>query len=123
MAISVDFVAERWPDETFPFRNELVQAVIEEATDELRDKVPNLDAMIASGRLQSDRIDRFVRKAVIGALRNIDGYKTESEGDYSYGKFGDGFVWYRQSDIDSLLGRSQSSRVGTIRASLPCGSR
>ena len=86
-----------------------------DALTEVHEYIPNLDALVASGQIAIDSVEKLVAKAVIGALRNVDGLKAMSDGDVSLSRFGDGFVWIRQSDIDRLLRRGQSRRFGTAR--------
>lgn len=81
-----------------------LEKLIKDALTELREYIPNLDVLVESQAISQDSIDKIVSKAVIGAIRNPDGYKSESDGDVSFTRYGDGFVWFRQSDIDRLLG-------------------
>lgn len=118
MAVDLKYIKDRWPTEPFPYRDSLVQSTITDAMTELREEIPNLDALLATGAVSLESVDKVVGKAVIGALRNIDGFKSESEGDYSYSRYGDGFVWYRKSDIDRLVRRT--SAVRSIPVGLPC---
>ena len=106
--VALNDIRDRWPGE-FPFDDAYVFTQISDAEAELREHIPDLDSLVASGQIAEASVTKLVAKAVIGALRNPEGLKTESEGDYSYSRSGDGFVWFRQSDIDRLLGRHRAS--------------
>lgn len=92
-----------------------LQKWIDDATTQVYEYIPNLDALIAAGRVQSASVERLVANSVMGAVRNLDGFKTMSDGDVSFTRFGDGFVWIRQSDIDRLLRRGRTRKFGTAR--------
>lgn len=117
--VTVEDVKARWLGSASLPDDAVIKAWIADAEAELREHIPNLDALVESGRIARESVVKIVCKAVIGALRNADGFRSESEGDYSYSRFGDGFVWYRQSDIDRLIPRS--TMPGVIRSALPCG--
>ncbi|WP_134324710.1 hypothetical protein [Cumulibacter soli] len=108
ITVPVDEIKDRWPG-PFPFDDVYVYKQIEDALTELREHIPDLDALVDSGQIGEESVTKLVAKAVIGALRNSEGFKTESEGDYSYSRFGDGFVWFRDSDIERLLPRKPSA--------------
>ncbi|MCU1675340.1 MAG: putative 14 [Frankiales bacterium] len=50
----------------------------------MRSAAPTLDARIASGTLSADVAEMVAVRMVLRFLRNPEGFKTESDGDYSY---------------------------------------
>lgn len=62
-----------------------------------------------------------IENAVMRVLRNPDGLRSESEGDYSYTANpldASGNIWFPAEDLD-LIAPRRSSSVGTIRLGLP----
>lgn len=64
-------------------------------------------------------VKNILENAVLGVLRNPEGIRTESEGDYSvgYGLDSSGNVRFPDSDLDLLA--PPAVTVGTIRLGLP----
>lgn len=116
--VGYDEIVNRYPGD-IPYSQVYVETQIADAITELYERIPDLDARVADGRIRQASIVKIVAKAVIGALRNAEGYRQESDGDYSYSRFGDGFVWFSQADIDRLRGVTYTPK--TIRVGLPCG--
>lgn len=64
--------------------DEKIQTWIDAAERTLRSKVPSLDARLAAGRITVDDVNLVVCNMLLRVLRNPSGYRTETEGDYSY---------------------------------------
>ncbi len=66
-------------------------------------------------------IKDVLENAVLRVLRNPEGLKSESEGDYSYTANpldASGNVWFPADDLD-LLAPADGAKVGTILTTLP----
>lgn len=109
----VSEIRDRWPGE-LPYDDAYLHTQVKDALTELREHIPGLDGLVAAGTISQDSIDKIVSKAVIAVLRNPEGLRTESEGNYSLGRYGDGFVWFRQADIDRLLPRRARASWGWV---------
>ncbi|MER7174202.1 Gp19/Gp15/Gp42 family protein [Streptomyces mesophilus] len=61
-----------------------IQALITQAETYLYARVPDLDRRIASGQVTQATVDFIEASMVARVARNPDGYRAETEGDYSY---------------------------------------
>ena len=101
VTVGLEEIKDRWNGQV-PFEDAFLSTQIQDAVTELREHIPDLDSLVESGQISQESVNKIVAKAVIGVLRNPEGFKTETDQGYSYGRYGDGFVWFRQSDIDRL---------------------
>lgn len=84
----------------------------------LRRRGVSLDDLVADPGILPEVKD-VLENAVLRVLRNPDGARSESEGDYSVTHNpldAAGSIWFPAADIDRLA--PQTSRVGTIRLGL-----
>lgn len=85
----------------------------------LRKRGVNL-AELASDPARLPDVKDILENAVLRVLRNPEGARTESEGDYSIGYNpldAAGNVWFPKEDLDDLAPAKAS--VGTIRLGVP----
>ncbi|SDJ74558.1 Gp19/Gp15/Gp42 family protein [Streptomyces indicus] len=61
-----------------------IQALITQAETYLYARVPDLDRRIACGQVTQATVDFIEASMVARVARNPDGYRAETEGDYSY---------------------------------------
>ena len=63
-----------------------------------------------------------VENAVMRVLRNVEGIRSESEGDYSVTMNpldASGNIWFPVEDLDLIAPLRRASRAGTIQLNLP----
>nr|WSZ97270.1 phage Gp19/Gp15/Gp42 family protein [Streptomyces sp. NBC_00857] len=61
-----------------------IQALITQAETYLYGRVPDLDTRLARGQVTQATVDFIEASMVARVARNPDGYRAETEGDYSY---------------------------------------
>ncbi|AIG78461.1 Hypothetical protein AJAP_28115 [Amycolatopsis japonica] len=62
----------------------VVATRLDDAERMLRRRVPDLDDQIVAGTIDQDDVVMIEADMVLRLIRNPDGYKSETEGDYSY---------------------------------------
>jgi hypothetical protein len=75
---------------------------------------------LAEDPARLDTIRDVLENAVVRVLRNPEGLKSESEGDYSYTANpldASGSVWFPQQDLDLIC--PKSGWMGTVQLGLP----
>lgn len=70
------------PDSRVPY----VQGRLDAAHRLLRSKAPGLDARVDSGLLDPDLVKDVIVEMVLRVLRNPSGFRSETDGDYSYSR-------------------------------------
>lgn len=64
----------------------LAGVLLDDAEGKIRTRVPDLNARVAASEDYKKLVIRIEADAVLRVLRNPDGYREESDGDYSYGR-------------------------------------
>ncbi|WP_230671033.1 Gp19/Gp15/Gp42 family protein [Rathayibacter sp. Leaf248] len=80
-----------------------------------------IEERLTSGRLTANRYKRVIADAVLRVLRNPEGYTSENDGSYGYGKRADvasGSLFFTDSDRERLTGSASGMIPGTVRMSL-----
>ncbi|MEJ8652742.1 MULTISPECIES: Gp19/Gp15/Gp42 family protein [Streptomyces] len=83
MAATVEQVKALLPEGT-ELSDAQIQALITQAETYLYGRVPDLDRRIARGQVTQATVDFIEASMVARVARNPDGYRAETEGDYSY---------------------------------------
>lgn len=93
-----------------------VEAKIGEAVDSLAARFgKRISARLQSGVLTERLFKAIVAAAVLRTVRNPEGYRTEQQGNYSYGlnaAVASGYLWFTADNMLNLLGEPQSP-IGT----------
>lgn len=95
----------------------LIQVKAEDAVSYLFDAVPLARKRIASEKLSIRTFIRIVCDMVLRVLRNPEGYKSESDGTYSYTStalVASGDLWIPDKDLALLRGPQVSRRIGSF---------
>jgi hypothetical protein len=77
----------------------------------------SIESRLTSGALPPGRYKRIIADAVLRVVRNPDGFTTEGDGTYSYGKRADvasGSLFFSPNDIAHLTGITGQSMPGTV---------
>jgi hypothetical protein len=85
--------------------DEWYQEKIDEAVRLLIRKVPTVVARMAAGSIDPDFVKDKVVGAVLRVLRDPEGIKSESEGNYSYDRnpiVASGNIWYTKDELADL---------------------
>lgn len=61
-------------------------ALLEDLEDDIKTRIPDLDAQVTAvpPTIPEARLVKIEARAVVRVLKNPDGYKQESDGDYAY---------------------------------------
>jgi hypothetical protein len=117
---TADDVAVKWRPLS-PAEGQQVEVLLEEASAKLRRAVPNLDARIASGEIDTVLARSVVTNAVLRVLKNPSGVTQQSAGPETASWSGvraTGEVTITAGDVADVLpvvsGGSRGSYVGTI---------
>ena len=112
---TVDDVRGAWeralPDSRVPY----VQGRLNAAHRLLRPKAPGMDARVADGVLDRDLVKDVIVEMVLRVLRNPSGFRSESDGDYSYSRdtqVASGRLVVTDDDLETL-GYGSSSTYST----------
>lgn len=62
----------------------IVETRLEDAEILIRSRIPDLDDQVDSGKIQERAVLLVLAETVLRLIRNIDGYQTETDGNYSY---------------------------------------
>lgn len=100
-------VRDAWNRPLPEARREYVERKLGEAHRLLRSpsNAPGLDLRVTSGQLDRELVGDIIVRMVIRVLRNPEGYRTESDGDYSYGResgSSSGEVTVTDKDLEDL---------------------
>ena len=63
---------------------ETAQILLNHAMLIIRNRIPDLDERLEDGRIDQEVLDMVQANMVVRVLKNPDGYRQESAGDYSY---------------------------------------
>ncbi|WP_382307287.1 hypothetical protein [Herbiconiux sp. UC225_62] len=124
--VSPDDVAARYEGDLL---SEFTEAYI---TQQIADAVDKADARwgaqiesrLSSGALTANLYKRAIANAVLRVARNPDGFTSENDGTYGYGKRAEvasGALNFTQDDIDDLIGAQSSGLPGTFSLGLDRG--
>lgn len=83
-----------------------------------------IESRLTTGALTERRYKRIIADAVLRVIRNPDGFTTEGDGTYSYGKRADvasGSLFFSPRDIAHLTGIMGTSMPGTVGIGLDRG--
>jgi hypothetical protein len=113
----VEDVRSAWnrpvPESRVPY----VQDKLDRAHRLLRRRAPGLDARVAGGQLAPEDVGDVIVRMVIRVLRNPEGYRTETDGDYSYGRdtrSASGELTVTDEDLEELgYGKSSTYAVSS----------
>lgn len=83
MTASVQQVKDLLPEGT-ELTDEQIQALITQAETYLKARVPDLNRRLACGQVTQETVDFIEASMVVRVARNPDGFRAETEGDYSY---------------------------------------
>lgn len=90
--------------------------LIGEAETLIQDRIPDLALRISNGVISTKTVNHVVTSMVIRVLRNPEGYRSESDGDYNYayapGAYTPGEVGLTVSDLSRLRGSRGGVTVG-----------
>jgi len=81
---TVEDVEIRLGRELSPEEEQLVQVRLNDVENMIRARIPNLDELIAQGKLDEDIVIMVEAEAVLRLIRNPEGYTSEVDGNYSY---------------------------------------
>lgn len=102
------------PDDLGPMS--YVTAKMEHAVDRLASRFgTRILQRLSSGALSERLYESTIAEGVLRVVRNPDGYRTEQQGNYSYGvnaAVSSGYLWFTADNMADLLGESQSP-IGT----------
>lgn len=76
-----------------------------------------IDARLASGDLDPEAYRDVICDAVARIIRNPEGFQTEADGGYSYGRrptVASGDLWFTQDDVATLTGGEGRSMPGSF---------
>jgi hypothetical protein len=79
-----DDVATRWGRELSPEETNLVSVRLEDVERMIRRSIPDLDDQVSSGQIDVEDVVQVESDAVLRLARNPEGYKSETDGDYTY---------------------------------------
>lgn len=115
---TVDDVRGAWERPIPSSREPYVQGRLNAAHRLLRGKAPGLDARVASGVLDRDLVKDVIVEMVLRVLRNPSGFRSETDGDYSYSRdtqVASGRLVVTDDDLETL-GFGSSSTYSTTGA-------
>lgn len=99
-----------------------IQNLIQEGIDRISSRWGQVVASrLATGALTEHMFKGVVARAVLRVLRNPEGFTTETEGNYSYGKramVASGYLWFSEDDITDLIGITRRTLPGTVRVGI-----
>lgn len=128
MAITVFADVEAFVKRDIPASDQTwVESKITEAEALLETYIGDADAWIAADPNPPKRQQKFILavcRMVERVFKNPDGYSTETDGDYSYGRasvISSGEVYASRTDL-RLLGLGRRRRLRTINTKLPSDS-
>lgn len=97
-------------------RKSYVEKKISQSINRLASRFGNrIRARLASGALAETLYQDTVAEAVLRIVRNPEGYRTEQQGNYSYGvsaAVASGYLWFTADNMLDLLGE-ENSPIGT----------
>lgn len=77
-------VAVRWGRELSVEETASVSVRLEDVERMIRRRIPDLDAKVTSGVINVDDVVQVESDSVLRLARNPEGYKSETDGDYTY---------------------------------------
>lgn len=113
-------VAARWRPLSAA-EQETAETLLTDVSGLIRSQVPTIDARLDAGTLDAGIVRMVAARSVIRSMQNPEGYRTESDGDYSYTRDESrtsGELYVSAADLALLRGGS-ASRVGTIHVREP----
>lgn len=81
---TADDVAVRWARELNAEETALVNVRLEDAERMIRRRIPDLDSKVQAGAINAEDVVQVESDAVLRLARNPEGYKSETDGDYTY---------------------------------------
>lgn len=63
---------------------EIVTTRLEDVENIIRNRIPDLDDAVASGEVNEDTLVMVEADAVLRLIKNPEGYRSETDGNYSY---------------------------------------
>jgi hypothetical protein len=112
---TVDDVRGAWERPIADSRVVYVQGRLNAAHRLLHGKAPGLDARVASGMPDRDLVKDVIVEMVLRVLRNPSGFRSETDGDYSYSRdtqVASGRLVVTDEDLETL-GYGSSSTYST----------
>lgn len=97
---------------------ELAGALIADAEAMLRARIPDLDQRVAESETYAQLVRMVIANAVVRVLKNPGGYRTETDGDYSYAidtRAAAGFLTFLDDEL-SQLGARGAFNIDTVAA-------
>jgi hypothetical protein len=79
-----DDVATRWGRELSGEETNLVSVRLEDVERMIRRRIPDLEDQVASGQINVEDVVQVESDSVLRLARNPEGYKSETDGDYTY---------------------------------------
>lgn len=77
-------VTKRWAHEPSSEEATLIDTRLEDVERMIKRRIPDLDAKVVSGDIVKDDLIQVEADAVLRLVRNPEGYRSESDGDYTY---------------------------------------
>lgn len=117
---TIEDVETRIGRELSDSERDLARALLGDALLIIHSRCPDLDERVENGEISADVVRMIQANMVVRVLRNPEGIRQETDGDYSYTiaastPVGDGLSLTRQ-ELSMLCGRGT---IGSFRPTLP----
>jgi len=127
--VTVADLQSRWEggNLTDQFENGYLEQQIEDAVDDADTRWSALiESRLTTGALKPGRYKRIIADAVFRVIRNPEGFTSENNAGYGYGKnaqVASGALWFTAGDIALLTGETGAAAPGTFGIGIDRGWR
>lgn len=129
VTVTTEDLQKRWDEGKISdqFGKDYLETQIADAIDDADGRwSTQIESRLASGVLRPGRYKRVICDAVFRVIRNPDGYTSENNGSYGYGRnqqVASGSLFFTAADVAILAGEVSSGIPGTIGVGLDRGWR